>query len=121
MNRQATAIRSFIGSKNYSTSRAFYNALGFKETVLTPALSLFTIKDKIAFYLQDAYVKEWIENTMLFVEVTDLEKYLEEMQALNLPARFKDVKLSDIVRQEWGAEFFLHDPAGVLWHFGTFN
>jgi hypothetical protein len=29
--------------------------------------------------------------------------------------------LSKIVNNDWGSEFFLHDPSGILWHIGCFN
>ncbi|WP_316789781.1 hypothetical protein [Pedobacter frigoris] len=75
----------------------------------------------IAFYLQDAYVKDWIDNTMIFIEVADVDQYYQELLALDLPARYKDVRLSPIRVDYWGKECFLHDPSGVLWHFGTFT
>lgn len=76
--------------------------------------------DTIQFYLQDAYVQEWIENTMVFVEVDDVDRYWKEMSALDLPAKYPEARLVPIRNEEWGREFFLHDPAGILWHFGQF-
>jgi len=73
------------------------------------------------FYLQDAYVKDWVDNSMIFFEVDNLELTLERIQDLNLPDRYENVRLSDIVYNEWGSEFFLHDPSGILWHFGVFH
>lgn len=58
---------------------------------------------------------------MLFWEVEDVELSLKEIQKLDLPQRFKGVKLSEIVVNDWGKEFFLHDPAGILWHIGSFD
>lgn len=121
MNFTATSIRSFIGSKDFNISRKFYATMGFNETVLNPKMSLFEINDKLAFYLQDYYHKDWIENTMLFVEVEDLKECLASLQSKKIVAAFEGVKLSGIVKQEWGSELFLHDPAGILWHFGTFS
>ncbi len=43
-------FRPFIGSKNFETSRNFYNDLGFKEVTLIPNMSLFLINN-VAFYL----------------------------------------------------------------------
>ena len=37
-------------------------------------LSPFKI-DQLAYYLQDAYVTEWVDNTLIFLEVDDIEKY----------------------------------------------
>jgi hypothetical protein len=58
---------------------------------------------------------------MLFIEVENVEVYLKEIQSKNLIEKYPKVKLSKIVNNDWGKEFFLHDPSGVLWHIGSFN
>ncbi|MWB96188.1 glyoxalase [Flavobacterium sp. GA093] len=120
MKNKAKSIRPFIGSKNFEISRSFYRDLGFQETVLAPNLSVFKTNE-IAFYLQDAYVKDWIDNTMIFVEVEDAKRYYDELQELNLFAKYENVKLIPVRELDWGSECFLHDPSGILWHFGTFK
>jgi len=37
-----------------------------------------------------------------------------------LDKKYKGVKVTAIVYNEWGKEFFLYDPSGILWHFGLF-
>ncbi len=74
MNHNGKSIRPFIGSKNFEISRKFYNDFGFEETVLEPKLSVFK-SGTLAFYLQDYYAKEWVENTMLFMEVDDVSRF----------------------------------------------
>jgi catechol 2,3-dioxygenase-like lactoylglutathione lyase family enzyme len=118
---QVKSIRPFIGSKNYEKSRAFYNDLGFKEVVIEPKMSLFIVKENLAFYLQNAYVKDWIENTMIFLEIENAETFYEELKNKNLTEKYKDVRLSHIKKWDWGKEIHLLDPAGILWHFGNFN
>ena len=114
------SIRPFIGAKNYPESRSFYNDWGFKETVISAEMSLFRLND-LAFYLQDYYVKEWVDNTMLFLEVDDVQTYWSEIQELNLPAKYPSVKLVPIKTLEWGSECFVHDPSNILWHIGEFK
>ena len=114
------SIRTFIGSKNYTTSRNFYLDLGFNEVLISEKMSYFHIGE-FGFYLQDAYVKDWIENSMIFFELDDVEDALQKVQSLQLTEKYKNVRLSDIKYNEWGQEFFLHDPSGILWHFGKFN
>lgn len=119
MNQNPKSIRPFVGSKNFETSRNFYKDLGFEEVVLEPKLSLFQWKE-VAFYLQDAYVKDWIDNTMLFIEVENTDEFQNHLQNLNLPDQYEGVKLSPVKTMPWGKECFVHDPSGVLWHFGEF-
>ncbi|SNC76579.1 hypothetical protein SAMN06265337_3457 [Hymenobacter gelipurpurascens] len=120
MNQKAISIRAFIGAKDFAVSRSFYRAFGFTETVLSPAMSYFALQG-VGFYLQNAYVPDWVDNTMLFLEVEDVEKYWAELEALDLPGQFKGVKVSAIRYEPWGKEGFLHDPSGVLWHIGEFK
>ncbi len=119
MNHNAKSIRPFIGARDFQISRKFYQDLGFEETVLAHNFSVFKTGE-IAFYLQDYYDKNWIENTMIFLEVDDVERYYNELATLNLTNKY-GVKLTPIRYEEWGSECFLHDPSGVLWHFGKFK
>ena len=120
MNNNANSIRPFIGSKDFEISRRFYRDLGFEEKVLSPGMSLFRINN-LAFYLQNAYVKDWIDNTMLFLEVDNADSYYNELKALNLPPKYEGVRLSPVRTFDWGKECYLHDPSGILWHFGEFK
>lgn len=119
MKQNTKSIRPFIGAKNFEISRNFYKDLGFEEIVLEHNLSLFKKQD-IAFYLQNAYVKDWIENTMLFIEVESVDDFWEELLSLNLTVKYEGVNLSPIRTMDWGKECFVHDPSGILWHFGEF-
>lgn len=119
-NQNIQSLRPFIGCENFEISRNFYRDLGFEEIILDPGLSLFKWAGT-AFYLQDAYVKEWIENTMLFVEVENVEEFWKMLLSLNLTEKYSAVKLTPIKVMPWGKECFVHDPAGILWHFGTFS
>jgi len=120
MLTSAKSIRPFIGAKDYELSRRFYRDLGFEERILSAGMSLFRT-DTVGFYLQHAYVKDWIDNTMIFVEVDDVVRYWNELSALGLTDTYKTVKLIPIKKYDWGSECFLHDPSGVLWHFGQFE
>ena len=120
MEHKAKSIRPFIGAKNYEVSRQFYQDLGFQESILSPDMSYFKT-DGVGFYLQDAYVKDWIGNTMVFMEVDDVKRFWNELLALELTSKYEHVKLTPVRELTWGRECFLHDPSGILWHFGEFN
>ena len=120
MKHIAKSIRAFIGAIHFDESRQFYKELGFEESVISKDMSYFKVTDTLGFYLQNAYVKDWVDNTMLFLEVDDVNRYWKELQNLELPQKYKNVKLTSIREENWGKECFLHDPSGILWHFGEF-
>ena len=119
MQFKTQSIRPFIGAKNFEESRRFYRCLGFEESILAANFSFFKSKG-IGFYLQNAYVKDWIDNSMVFLEVENVEEFWNELLLLNLTAQFPTIKLVPIKTFDWGKECFIHDPAGILWHIGTF-
>ncbi|WP_316803693.1 glyoxalase [Pedobacter nototheniae] len=119
MEHRSISIRPFIGAKNFELSRNFYLDLGFQEVVLTSKMSLFKSRE-LGFYLQDAYVQDWVDNTMVFMEVENVNRFYDDLLALNLTDRYKEVKLVPVRVEHWGRECFLHDPSGILWHIGEF-
>lgn len=119
MNTKIKSIRTFIGAKNFNISREFYKYFGFEEIVTSSKMSYFK-KGNFGFYLQDYYVKDWIENSMIFLEVEDVSKEWERIKSLNIVSKYEGVRLSEIQENDWGKEFFLHDPSGILWHIGRF-
>jgi catechol 2,3-dioxygenase-like lactoylglutathione lyase family enzyme len=120
MNNKCVSIRPFIGAKDYDLSRSFYRDLGFEEVVLSPDMSLFKT-DQCGFYLQKAYVKDWIDNSMIFLEVEDVDLYWQELVVLDLTTKYPGVRLTPVGQYDWGRECFMHDPCGILWHFGEFK
>lgn len=120
MQFNAISIRPFIGAQNFEESRSFYRDLGFEETILSADMSVFKT-GAMSFYLQNAYVKDWIDNSMIFMEVDDVDRCWNELLALDLSSKYKTVRLTPIKKYDWGKECFLHDPSGILWHFGEFT
>ncbi|NUY81410.1 glyoxalase [Flavobacterium sp. MAH-1] len=114
------SIRPFLGAKDFEISRRFYRDLGFEEVSLGAQMSVFKTGN-FAFYLQNAYVKDWIDNTMVFMEVADTRQLWSDLSALDLPSKYENVRLVPIREEAWGREFFVYDPSGILWHFGEFN
>jgi len=119
MKHHAKSIRPFIGAENFEISKNFYRDLGFQENAISHNMSYFH-SDGMGFYLQDAYVKDWIDNTMVFMEVENVDRFWEQLITLGLPEKYEKVRLIPVQTLDWGKECFVHDPAGVLWHFGEF-
>lgn len=120
MEKKALSIRPFIGARDFEVSRSFYGDLGFEENILSSHMSVFKTHG-LAFYLQNAYVKDWIDNSMIFMEVEDVDQFYKELISLDLTSKYENVRLIPIRNHEWGRECFLHDPSGILWHFGQFS
>ena len=120
MQHIAKSIRTFIGAKNYNESRKFYQELGFVESVISEKMSYFKVDEKLGFYLQDYFVKDWVNNSMIFLEVDDVGRVWTELNKLGLHEKYDFVRLTPVKEYDWGRECFMHDPSGVLWHFGEF-
>ncbi len=121
MKYAATSIRPFIGAKNYQLSRQFYCELGFEQIELSKDMCLFKVNEQLSFYLQDYYVKNWVNNSMVFLEVEDIVACWADLNARDLQHKYEHVRLSEVKQFDWGDECFLHDPSGILWHFGQFK
>jgi len=119
MEHHIKSIRPFIGAKDFKTSSNFYKALGFEEKALSHNLTYFSSKE-FGFYLQDAFVKDWVDNTMVFMEVENVDRFWKELLELKLPEKFEGVRTEPVRIMDWGKECFIHDPSGILWHVGEF-
>jgi hypothetical protein len=120
MEHNSKSIRTFIGAKNFEISRSFYRDLGFTENIISHNMSYFETNN-MGFYLQDAYVEDWINNTMVFMEMDDVNHFWKELIKLELTSKYDVVKLVPVRELDWGKECFVYDPSGVLWHFGEFK
>jgi catechol 2,3-dioxygenase-like lactoylglutathione lyase family enzyme len=120
MKIEINALRSFLGSKDFSVSRAFYRELGFEELVISKDLSRFNL-NTASFYLQNYNQKDWLENTMLFLQVPDIQETFRQLQAAGLDKKYAGVKTLPIKQESWGQVCFVIDPAGILLQFGQFS
>ena len=91
----------FIGANDGKVSRRFYSELGF--------------------WLQKYYHKGWVNNSMIFLEIPDVELWQRELLAKELHFKYKYVRFTEIKTFDWGRELFMHDPSGILWHFCELN
>ncbi len=121
MEYSAINIRAFIGAKDFEESKEFYTKLGFQIVEIPGKMVLVKVNEKLSFYLQEYYQKKWVQNSMLFLEVDNIEICHTDLLSRDLVSQYKFAKLSEIKSFDWGRECFLHDPSGVLWHFCEFN
>ena len=109
-------IMPFVGSIDYEKSRKFYAEIGFKVETGAKFCRI-NINEKLSFWLQNYSNKQWLNNSMIFLDVHDLNQLRNRLIASGIESKYKNVKISEIQSYKWGDELFLHDPAGVLWHF----
>ena len=108
-----TNIRTFLPSKDFSVSKQFYLDLGFDLRWESDDLIIFGTTDH-NFFLQNAYLKEWAENMMIQLHVTDLDALYEV--CLRLKEKYEETKLIPIFTADYGRTFHFIGPAGELWH-----
>jgi catechol 2,3-dioxygenase-like lactoylglutathione lyase family enzyme len=114
---RATDLRPFIPARDFQTSRRFYAALGWKTEDVGPRLALVTAGEAQHFYIQDYYVKEMAENTMLHVTVQSADDWHAHVAAALQAGHFPSARVQPPSRQPYGASVvFVHDPSGVLLH-----
>lgn len=104
-------IRTFIPCKDYETSKAFYQALGFSCSDASKDLSIFH-NGPCTFFLQRYYNEEFANNLMLQLVVADIE------EAFALISSLQDfgIRYRPIQQEHWGKVIYLWGPAGELWH-----
>lgn len=113
---QVSDVRPFIGSSDYAVSKAFYVALGWTVQYEDDSLALLA-NGAHRFYLQNAYAKEWVENTMLHVTVADARACHAQVSALIETGRFPGARVARPKAEPYGALVtYVWDPAGVLLH-----
>jgi catechol 2,3-dioxygenase-like lactoylglutathione lyase family enzyme len=110
-------FRPFLPAKDFQTSLRFYEALGFSIISLGDTLAEVRLGAH-AFLLQDYYVKDWAENMVMHALVNDLPAWWVVIDALALDEQFGVPKPRAPKAEPWGLTVcYVHDPAGVLWHF----
>lgn len=114
------SLRSFVPALHFDQSRAFYTEIGFTETYHKDNLCIFSVNGQ-SFYLQDYYVKEWAENFMMMLEVSELEQLEILLKEKDLTKKYQLFRLNQIKKEDWGSVLHMIDPSGVLWHFCRFN
>jgi hypothetical protein len=117
-----TDVRPFVPAEDFQQSLAFYTALGW-STVWSDGdgLALMSLGDN-RIMLQNYYVKEWAENSMLVVEVADARAWHDHVQGVLAGNAYGNARLAEPQQQDWGALVtYVWDPCGVLLHFTQFG
>jgi catechol 2,3-dioxygenase-like lactoylglutathione lyase family enzyme len=116
-NLKVSDIRPFIPARDFALSKRFYTALGWETRDVGPGLALVQLGDQQHFYIQDYYLKDVAENSVLHVTIEDAQAWHAHVSSLLSDAMFADARVQPPSRQAYGASVvFVHDPTGVLLH-----
>ena len=113
-----TDVRPFVPAEDFQRSHAFYTALGW-TTLWTDGEGLAKLSlGGSQIMLQNYYVREWAENSMLVVEVVDAAAWYCHAEQVLAEGDFGHARVAEPKRQQWGAVVtYVWDPSGVLLHF----
>ena len=113
---QIFSIEPFIPSgKDMHLSKQLFQDLGFTMTWDQGDYAGFE-KDGCKFILQNFNQKEFAENLMLSVQISNVEEFRSFIIERDLVGKY-GIRVSDIMNQAYGKEVNLIDIAGVCWHF----
>lgn len=117
-----TDVRPFIPAADFTQSLAFYNALGW-STLWTDGggLALLSLGGR-QLMLQNYFVRQWAENSMLVIEVADAAAWHRHIARILADGNFGGARVAEPQTMDWGAVVtHAWDPCGVLLHFTQFT
>jgi len=104
-----------VPAKDFEISKRFYVELGFHPRPLIDELVEMRL-GVFSFILQAYYVREWADNFVVHLTVSDVGLWWNHIVSLDLPARY-GVKTHAPESQSWAVVAGVTDPSGVLWRF----
>ncbi len=122
MSLEATDVRVWIPAREFATSHAFYEALGWR-TAWTDGEGLAQLElAGHRFMLQDFYVEPWADNSMISIDVVDAAAWFEHATTVVGGGSFGDARVAPPREEDFGATVtYVWDPSGVLLHFAQWT
>src|SRR5437868_14989018 len=110
------SLQPFVPSGNdFERSKMFFQELGFTVRWDAGDYTGFE-RDGCLFILQKFDRREFAENFMISVRVSDADEFRREVLEKELPQKY-GIRISNITDQAYGKEVNIIDLAGVCWHF----
>ncbi|HVF80321.1 MAG TPA: hypothetical protein VM884_00220 [Flavisolibacter sp.] len=110
------SLEPFIPSgTDFEKSKQFFQELGFAVTWDVGDYTGFE-KDGCKFILQKYDNKQFAENLMISVKISNADEFWESVAGKKLVEKY-GIKLTKPMQQPYGKEVNLIDLAGVCWHF----
>ena len=106
-------LKPYVPARDFEESRRFYQALGFSMSEGWGGTADFEL-DGHGFRLQNYYVKDWADNFMFVIGVTDIEAWHQRAREVVDTGHFSGARFSP--PEAVGDSMVLHvwDPSGVL-------
>ncbi|HEX9586133.1 MAG TPA: glyoxalase [Bradyrhizobium sp.] len=111
--RTIMAMRPMVPAKDFEISKRFYIELGFEPKILTDRLVEMQL-GAFSFILQAYYVRQWADNFVMHMRVSDVKLWWDHIVGLDLASRY-GVKTRAPQMEDWGLVAAVIDPSGVLW------
>ena len=107
-------VRPFVPARDFPRSHRFYEALGWTTVWSGDGLALLQVGEHRV-YLQDFYVREWAENSVLVITVDDPVAWHDHVESVLVDGDFGDAHVAAPKVEDWGATVtYVWDPSGVL-------
>ena len=110
------SVEPFVPSgSNFEGSKQFFVELGFNISWDAGDYTGFE-RDGCKFILQKYVNKDFAENFMISVAVTNVDEFRKEVIEKQLPQKF-GIRIGEVSDMPYGREVNIIDLAGVCWHF----
>jgi hypothetical protein len=110
------SLEPFVPSgDNFEGSKQFFCELGFNINWDAGDYIGFE-RDGCKFILQKYNNRDFAENFMVNVRISNAEEFRKEVIEKKLPERF-GIRIGQVSEQPYGKEVNIIDIAGVCWHF----
>jgi hypothetical protein len=110
------SLEPFVPSgKNHESAKQFFRELGFKTNWDAGDYTGFE-RDGCKFILQKYDNREFAENFMVNVRISNADEFWKEVKEKGLAEKF-GVRVGQPTQQPYGREMNIIDLAGVCWHF----
>lgn len=107
----------FVPSKNFELSLSFYQALGWTLNWRHEGGLAELEFGNHRFFLQKYYQKDWAENFMIYLNVSDVEAWYAHIQSVLAVGTYPGARVKAPERQDHGGIVcYVWDPCGVLLH-----
>lgn len=105
-------LKPFVLCKDFDTSVLFYKTLGFKVEFKSNDICEMSL-DQCSFLLQNYYIKEFSDNLMLQLIVSDVGSVYSKFSSICYDY---GMRIDSPKKEPWGMVSYMWGPSGELWH-----